>query len=84
VSSGATSLTAAHVLSDTGKVAGVLGWTYAATLGVALVYLGEHYVVDLAAGAVLAEGVRRGTPLLWPLARRLSRSVQTIETRAHA
>ena len=28
------------------------------TLGVALVYLGEHYVVDLAAGLALAEGVR--------------------------
>ena len=80
----ATSVTAAHVLSDTGKVAGVLGWTYAATLGVALVYLGEHYVVDLAAGAVLAEGVRRGTPLLGPVAKRLSRAVQTIEARAHA
>jgi membrane-associated phospholipid phosphatase len=80
----ATSVTAAHVLSDTGKVAGALGWTYAATLGAALVYLGEHYVVDLAAGAVLAEGVRRATPLLAPLARRLSRAAQTIEARAHA
>ena len=29
----ATSVTAAHVLSDTGPVAGALGWTYAATLG---------------------------------------------------
>ena len=37
----------------------LLGWTYAATLGIALVYLGEHYVVDLAAGLALAEGVRR-------------------------
>jgi len=80
----ATSVTAAHVLSDTGKVAGVLGWTYAATLGVALVYLGEHYVVDLAAGAALAEGVRRGTPLLGPLVKYVSRGVQTIEARAHA
>jgi membrane-associated phospholipid phosphatase len=80
----ATSVTAAHVLSDTGKVAGALGWSYAATLGVALVYLGEHYVVDLAAGAALAETVRRGTPLLAPLAKRLSRAVQTIEARAHA
>ena len=51
----ATSVTAAHVLSDTGRVAGALGWTYAATLGLALVYLGEHYVVDLAAGLALAE-----------------------------
>jgi len=80
----ATSVTAAHVLSDTGKVAGVLGWTYAATLGVALVYLGEHYVVDLAAGAVLAETVRRGTRRFTPLALRASRVAQTIETRAHA
>jgi membrane-associated phospholipid phosphatase len=80
----ATSVTAAHVLSDTGKVAGVLGWTYAATLGVALVYLGEHYVVDLAAGAALAETVRRGTRRLTPLAQRLSRVAQTIEARAHA
>ena len=28
----ATSVTAAHVLSDTGRVAGAFGWTYAATL----------------------------------------------------
>ena len=54
----ATSVTAAHVLSDTGRVAGALGWTYAATLGLALVYLGEHYVVDLLAGL----DARRGHP----------------------
>ena len=54
----ATSVTAAHVLADTGRVAGVLGWAYAATLGLALVYLGEHYVVDLVAGLALAEGIR--------------------------
>jgi hypothetical protein len=80
----ATSVTAARVLSDTGRVAGVLGWTYAATLGVALVYLGEHYVVDLAAGLALAEGIRRGTPFVAPSAGRLSRAVQAVEARAHA
>jgi hypothetical protein len=80
----ATSVTAAHVLSDTGRVAGVLGWSYAATLGLALVYLGEHYVMDLAAGLALAETVRRGTPVAAPFARRLSRAVQAIETQAHA
>jgi PAP2 superfamily len=80
----ATSVTAARVLGDTGRLAGALGWTYAATLGVALVYLGEHYVVDLAAGLALAEGVRRGTPALSPLARRLSRAVQTLEGHAGA
>ena len=54
----ATSVMAAHLLAETGPVAGALGWAYAGTLGVALVYLGEHYVVDLAAGLALAEGVR--------------------------
>jgi hypothetical protein len=80
----ATSVTAAHVLSDTGRVAGVLGWTYAATLGVALVYLGEHYVVDLVAGLALAEGVRRATPVVTPLAAGVSRAVQALEARARA
>jgi membrane-associated phospholipid phosphatase len=31
-----------------------LGWLYVAAMGVSLVYLGEHYVVDLAGGAALA------------------------------
>ena len=54
----ATSLMAAHVLAETGPVAGALGFSYAALLGLALVYLGEHYVADLIAGAALAETVR--------------------------
>ena len=54
----ATSVMAAHVLTDVGHVEGALGWTYAVSLGFALVYLGEHYVVDLIAGLALAEGVR--------------------------
>ena len=54
----ATSVQAAHVLSETGAVAGAVGWAYASTLGVALVYLGEHYVVDLAAGLALTRVVR--------------------------
>ena len=57
-------------------------WTYAATLGLALVYLGEHYVVDLAAGLALAEGVRRGTPAAAPLARGVSGAVRLLERRA--
>jgi membrane-associated phospholipid phosphatase len=79
----ATSLMAARVLSDAGPVAGAIGWTYALTLGFALVYLGEHYVVDLIAGATLAEGVRRGAPRVAPLARALSRGVQRLEAVAH-
>ena len=54
----ATSVMAAHLLAETGPIAGAIGWTYAATLGFALVYLGEHYVVDLLAGL----GADRGRP----------------------
>jgi membrane-associated phospholipid phosphatase len=78
----ATSVSAAHVLAETGTMAGRLGWTYAVLLGVALVYLGEHYVVDLAAGLALAEGVRLGAPALAGPARSLSSAVQALERAA--
>jgi hypothetical protein len=38
----ATSVAAALSLSEAGRVEGALGWSYAATLGFGLVYLGEH------------------------------------------
>ena len=78
----ALSVQAAHVLSETGPVAGTLGWVYASTLGVALVYLGEHYVVDLAAGLALTEAVRRGAPLAAPLFGRVAAGVQGLEAKA--
>ena len=78
----ATSVSAAHVLSQTGSAAGRFGWTYAILLGVALVYLGEHYVIDLAAGLALAEGVRIGAPAVAGVASSLSRGVQALERAA--
>ena len=75
----ATSVSAAHVLGRTGRTAGVLGWTYTATLGFALVYLGEHYVVDLLAGLALAEGIRRSEPRAAPLLRNVQRAIQRLE-----
>jgi membrane-associated phospholipid phosphatase len=80
----ATSVMAAHLLSEVGPVSGALGWTYASMLGVALVYLGEHYAIDLVGGAVLAETVRRVAPKLTPAAKLLSRSVQALEARGAA
>jgi membrane-associated phospholipid phosphatase len=80
----ATSVMAAHVLTDTGAVAGAVGWTYALTLGFALVYLGEHYLVDLLAGFTLTQGVRRLGPRAAPLLLRVSRVIQRLEARAHA
>ena len=57
----ATSLLAAILLAEAGPLAGAVGWGYAVTLGFALVYLGEHYVIDLVAGAALvgARAARR-------------------------
>jgi membrane-associated phospholipid phosphatase len=78
----ATSLMAAHLLSEVGPVAGAVGWGYAGLLGLALVYLGEHYAIDLIAGAALAEGVRAGAPRVAPLTRRLSSLLQAVEARA--
>jgi membrane-associated phospholipid phosphatase len=79
----ATSLLAAILLSETGELAGAAGWGYALTLGFALVYLGEHYAIDLAAGAALVAVVRRGEPLAEPLALRVSAAVQRLERLAN-
>lgn len=67
----ATSLMGAHLLSEVDPVAGAVGFGYAAALGLALVYLGEHYLVDLIAGAAFAEGIRVGVPRAGFVARRL-------------
>lgn len=77
----ATSVMAAHVLSDVGRRPGALGWTYALSLGFALVYLGEHYVVDLLAGLALAEAVRRLGPRAAPTLLAAQRVVQRLEPR---
>jgi len=75
----ATSVTAALALAETGKVEGALGWGYAGTLGFALVYLGEHYVTDLLAGALLVWVVRRGEVLAEPLVIEVNRGLQRLE-----
>jgi membrane-associated phospholipid phosphatase len=75
----ATSLQAALSLSEAGRVEGALGWGYAGTLGFALVYLGEHYVTDLLAGAALVAAVRRSEPLAEPLIRRVNGGLQRLE-----
>jgi membrane-associated phospholipid phosphatase len=79
----ATSLMAALLLAEVGPLAGTLGFSYALTLGFALVYLGEHYVVDLLAGAALTGVVRQLGPRAGPLASRLGRAVGSLEATAH-
>ncbi len=79
----ATSLMAALLLAETGPVAGAIGFGYAAALGFALVYLGEHYVVDLLAGAALTGAVRRAAPRAGPVLARFARALAALEARAH-
>ena len=80
----ATSALAAILLAESGPLAGVAGWSYALTLGFALVYLGEHYVVDLIVGAAVVAAVRRGEPLVRPLAHRVSGMTQRLEQIANS
>jgi membrane-associated phospholipid phosphatase len=75
----ATSVLAAILLAETGVPEGAAGWGYATALGFALVYLGEHYVVDLAAGLALVAAVRYGEPLVAPAAGLVNRAVQRLE-----
>jgi membrane-associated phospholipid phosphatase len=79
----ATSLMAALLLAEAGPVAGAFGSAYAATLGFALVYLGEHYAVDLLAGALLTGAVRRLGPRAGPVLERVGRAVAALEAIAH-
>jgi membrane-associated phospholipid phosphatase len=79
----ATSVCAAISLAETGRGPGVAGWGYALTLGFALVYLGEHYVTDLAAGAGLVAFVQRGEPLAEPAVLAVNRRLQSLERLAN-
>ncbi len=75
----AASLMAALLLTEAGPVEGAVGWAYLGALGFALVYLGEHYLIDLVAGAALVWIVRKGEPYAEPLALAVSRGLQRLE-----
>lgn len=79
----ATSAMATLLLAEAGSLAGGLGLTYTVTLGLALVYLGEHYVVDLLAGVALTLAIRRLGPRAGPAFARVGRAVAALERIAH-
>ncbi|HWM63923.1 MAG TPA: phosphatase PAP2 family protein [Solirubrobacterales bacterium] len=79
----ATSTMAAISLSEAGRGPGAVGWGYALTLGFALVYLGEHYVTDLAAGGALVATVRRGEPLAEPMVEKVNGGLRRLERLAN-
>lgn len=80
----ATSVMAASILTEVGPVEGAVGWSYATTLGFALVYLGEHYVADLLAGLGLALGVKSLAGRAEPAISGVGRAVGAMQLRAHA
>ena len=63
-------------LWEVGPVYGTVGWTYVAAAGFAVVYLGEHYLVDVLVGLVVAELVRRGEPHVAPLVRAVAHALE--------
>ncbi len=75
----ATSVQGAISLTEASREEGAIAWTYALTLGFGLVYLGEHYVTDLLAGAGLIAAVRRADPLFAPAVARISTVIQRLE-----
>jgi membrane-associated phospholipid phosphatase len=79
----ATSLMAALLLAEVGPVQGALGFAYTGALGFSLVYLGEHYVVDLLAGGAFALAIRRLAPFAGPAIARAARGVAALEAIAH-
>jgi membrane-associated phospholipid phosphatase len=77
-----TSVMAARILSQVSRGHAAAGWVYALTLGFGLVYLGEHYVVDLLAGLALAEAIWRVAPRAEPAIRMIAAAVHRLEPRA--
>ena len=63
-------------LGEVSAVYGALGWTYVAAASFAVVYLGEHYVLDVLVGLAIAEAVRRCEPLAAPFVRSVARAVE--------
>ena len=75
----AAALAAALNLREVHPAAGAAGLGYAGVLAFALVYLGEHYVTDLLAGAALAATVAALDRPLAPLARRIDAAWRRLE-----
>ena len=75
----ATSVAAATSLAEASPEEGAVGWGYALTLGFGLVYLGEHYITDLLAGAGLVAAVRGADPVFAPAVGQINKVIQRLE-----
>ena len=70
----------AMALSEVGALYGALGWSYVVLASFAVVYLGEHYLIDVIVGLAVAEAVRLGEPLVSPLVRRVAQDLERLTT----
>jgi hypothetical protein len=68
----------AMALSEVSVAYGALGWSYVVLASFAVIYLGEHYLIDVLAGLTVAEVVRRAEPLVSPFAYQLARVLETV------
>jgi membrane-associated phospholipid phosphatase len=57
-------------LAELGPAYGALGWGYVALASFSVVYLGEHYLVDVLAGLGIALAVHRGEARVAPVVHR--------------
>jgi membrane-associated phospholipid phosphatase len=73
----------ALALSEISVAYGALGWSYVVLASFAVVYLGEHYLIDVLVGLAVAETVRRAEPLLSPFVGQLARGLEETASRQH-
>ena len=66
----------AMALSEIGVAHGVAGWLYVAGAAFAVIYLGEHYLMDVLAGLAVAEIVRQAEPLAAPVVRAVAYALE--------
>ena len=71
----------AMALSEINVAYGALGWSYVGLASFAVVYLGEHYLIDVLAGLAVAETARNAEPLVSPFVRQLARALREIAKR---
>ena len=66
----------ARGLMEVHPALGVVGWLYVAGAAFAVVYLGEHYVLDVLAGLLVAEIVHHAEPLAAPVVRMVAYALE--------
>ena len=68
-------------LSEVNPVYGALGWAYVVLASLSVIYLGEHYAIDVVAGLAVAEAVRLAEPLVNPLVRQVAHNLERVAAR---